>query len=318
MKNWQYAFIVFLGGCCYGALSTFVKLAYRVGFTPTQVTGGQYFFGTVLIWLLVLFTKKKRLSWLQVVKILASGIPFGFTGLLYYQSLQTLHASLAIIFLFQFVWVGAIFEWAFNKKKPSRRKLVSIGVLLIGSVLAANIVLGQTGEFSWQGMILGLLSAVTYTSFIFLSGSVEKDAPPVLKSALLSTGGLLVISILFPPTFLLDASVMSALFPYGLVLGFFGVALPPLLFSIGLPHVGPALGTILSASELPMAVTMSFFVLAENVTPLQWLGVLFIIVAIIGGNGKRDKKEEPVDCDPRDNPSLQAAYKKGEIYRRFL
>ena len=311
MKNWQYTFIVFLGGCCYGALSTFVKLAYRVGLTPTQVTGGQYFFGTVLIWLLVLFTKKKRLSWRQVVKILASGIPFGFTGLLYYQSLQTLHASLAIIFLFQFVWVGAIFEWVFNKKKPSRRKLISIAVLLIGSVLAANIALGQTGDFSWQGMILGLLSAVTYTSFIFLSGSVEKDAPPVLKSALLSTGGLLVISILFPPSFLLDASVMGTLFPYGLVLGFFGVALPPLLFSIGLPHVGPALGTILSASELPMAVTMSFFILAEKVTPLQWLGVLLIIVAIIGGNGRPNKKEEPVACDSRDSQSLRAAYKKG-------
>ncbi|MFK4998521.1 hypothetical protein ACI2OX_17990 [Bacillus sp. N9] len=40
----------------------------------------------------------------------------------------------------------------------------------------------------------------------------------------------------------------------------------PLLFSIGMPHIGPGLGTILSASELPVAVIMSALVLGEYVT----------------------------------------------------
>ncbi|GKS13122.1 hypothetical protein YDYSY3_41220 [Paenibacillus chitinolyticus] len=62
MKLWHYALIVFLGGCCYGILSTFVKLAYTAGFTVSAVIGGQYFFGAVLTWLAVLFTKKKKLT----------------------------------------------------------------------------------------------------------------------------------------------------------------------------------------------------------------------------------------------------------------
>lgn len=52
MKLWHYALIVFLGGCCYGILSTFVKLAYSAGFSTPEVTGAQYFFGTVLSWFL--------------------------------------------------------------------------------------------------------------------------------------------------------------------------------------------------------------------------------------------------------------------------
>lgn len=303
LKKWHYALIVFLGGCCYGILSTFVKLAYSAGFSSTEVTGGQYFFGTVLIWCVALFTKKKKLSLKQILKLLLCGLPFGLTGLFYYQSLKTLNASLAIIFLFQFVWIGAIFDWIFNKKKPSKQKLMSIGIVLIGSALAANVFSQKEGIFSWQGSIWGLLAAFTYTGFIFISSSVEKDTPPVLKSALLSTGALIVIFLLFPPKFLLDFSVLKGLTQYGLILGGFGVVLPPLLFSIGMPHVGPGLGTILSASELPMAVTLSSLVLSERVTWMQWIGVIIIFAAIIDCNIRSEKDDEELYNDVQESYS---------------
>ncbi|MFL6561307.1 MAG: EamA family transporter, partial [Bacillus sp. (in: firmicutes)] len=133
MKTWQYALIVFLGGCCYGVLSTFVKLAYTAGFTVTEVTGSQYLLGTMLIWGVALFSKKKKLTLPKIGKLLLSGVPLGLTGVFYYQSLQTLDASLAIIFLFQFVWIGSLIEWMVYKKIPSTGKMVSIGILIIGS-----------------------------------------------------------------------------------------------------------------------------------------------------------------------------------------
>ncbi|WP_066070417.1 EamA family transporter [Neobacillus soli] len=289
MKTWQYALIVFIGGCCYGALSTFVKLAYSAGFTVTEVTGSQYLLGTLLIWMVALFSKKKKLTLPKIGKLLLSGIPIGLTGVFYYQSLQTLHASLAIIFLFQFVWIGSFFEWIFYKKKPTTGKVVSIGILVIGSIFAAGLIAESSGEITWQGTVWGLLSALTYTTFIFLSSSVEKDIPPVQKSAFLSTGGLITVLLLFPPTDLFHLPVLMGVAPYGLFLGLFGVALPPLLFSIGMPHIGPGLGTILTASELPVAVILSSLVLAENVSISQWLGVALILAGIVAGNVKMSK-----------------------------
>ena len=287
MKLWHYALIVFLGGCCYGILSTFVKLAYAAGFTVTVVTGGQYFFGTILTWLAVLFTKKEKLTGIQTLKLLLSGIPSGLTGIFYYQSLQTLNASLAIILLFQFVWIGTLFEWVFQKKRPAQRKLISITILLIGSVLAANILFQEHAALTQQGTLWGMFAALTFATFIFLSGSVEKETPPILKSALLATGAALTVFIIFPPTFLFDFTVLAGLIPYGLLLGVFGVVLPPLLFSIGMPHVGSGLGTILTASELPVAVSMSSLVLAEQVSWPQWLGVAIILGGIAGSNLRR-------------------------------
>ncbi|MEF3307689.1 DMT family transporter [Paenibacillus sp. GYB004] len=284
MKTWHYACIVFLGGCCYGLLSTFVKLAYSAGFSVSAVSGGQYLFGALLSWLLVVVTKKRKLSFKRICQLLLSGIPFGLTGVFYYQSLQSLNASLAIIFLFQFVWIGTLLEWIVYKKKPTAGKMISIAVLLIGSVLAANVVSAGGIVLSWSGMAWALLSALTFTAFIFLSGSVGKDTPPAQKSALLSTGGLIVVFVLLPPTFLLDMSVLAGVAPYGLLLGFFGVVLPPLLFSIGMPRIGPGLGTILTASELPVAVSMSALVLAEHVSLMQWIGVVLILGGIAAGN----------------------------------
>lgn len=289
MKKWQYALIVFWGGCCYGILSTFVKLAYSAGYSVTEVTGGQYFFGTLITWLLVLFTKKKKITRSQTLKLLLSGIPFGLTGALYYQSLETLNASLAIILLFQFVWIGTLFEFIFYKKKPTKEKLISIFILLVGSILAGGIISIGEIRFSWQGTIWGLFSAFTFATFIFLSGSVGKDTPPLLKSALLSTGALLVVFLLFPPIYLFDLPTLVGVAPYGLLLGFFGVFLPPLLYSIGMPHIGPGLGTILTASELPVAVSMSALVLGESIGLSRWMGVVLILSGIMLGNVRHSK-----------------------------
>lgn len=305
LKSWHYALIVFLGGCCYGVLSTFVKLAYSANFSTSQVTGGQFFFGAVLIWIFFLFTKKKKLTFQQILKIVIAGIPFGLTGIFYYQSLLRLEASLAIIFLFQFVWIGTLFEWFFYKKRPTKEKLVSIIILLIGSALAANIVSQEGTIPSWEGILWGLLASLSFTTSIFVSGSIEKDTPPVQKSALMSTGSLIVVFTLYPPTFLFDFSVLSGVAPYGLLLGLFGVALPPLLFSIGMPHIGPGLGTILVASELPVAVTLSSFILLEQVSWIQWIGVVLILGGIIRGNiGLGHRKKKSVDHENVTNQKV--------------
>lgn len=286
MKTWHYALIVFLGGCCYGVLSTFVKLAYSAGFTVKEVTESQYLLGTLLIWMVALFSKKKKLTLPNIGKLLLSGIPVGLTGVFYYQSLQTLDASLAIIFLFQFVWIGTFIEWMVYKKIPSTGKMVSIGILIIGSILAAGIITDGGVKLTWQGTVWGLLSAFTYTALIFLSSSVGKDIPPVQKSALLSTGGLITVLLIFQPTSLLHLPVIMGVAPYGLFLGLLGVALPPLLFTIGMKHVGPGLGTILTASELPIAVILSSLVLAESVSLSQWFGVVLILGGIVAANVK--------------------------------
>ncbi|WP_342587635.1 DMT family transporter [Alteribacter populi] len=287
MKSWYYALFVFIGGCFLGALSTSVKLAYEAGFTIPQITISQFLFGTVLLWSVAVFSKRIKVSLKFTGILLLCGIPMSLTGTFYYFSLQTLDASLAIIFLFQFVWIGSLFEYILYRKVPTKLQWMAIAVLIIGSGLAAGLVTNGFSNLTWSGSIFGTLSAFTFTSFLFISGNVGKHIPPVQKSTILATGGFIFVFILFPPFAVFESTgKLVDIAPYGLFLGLFGVALPPFLFAIGMPRVGTGLGTILSASELPVAVILSAVVLSEIVHPLQWIGVVIILLGIMIGNLK--------------------------------
>ncbi len=279
MNIWKYALLVFLGGCSYGVVSTFVKLAYYEGFTVNDVTGTQYFFGAIMLWTLTIFIPKNKLSLKQLFILLISGTPMGLTGIFYNQSLKYVDASLAIILLLQFTWIGIILQLFLDKKVPSRKNLAATAVILFGSVLATGI-LSNSISFSFIGLGWGLLSALSFASFIYISGRTTIPIHPIQKSALMTTGATIFVFVILPPHFLINGSLTDGLLPFALFFAFFGSFLPPLLFNIGMPKVGSGLGNILSASELPTAITMSTLILKEHVMFSQWIGVTIILIGI--------------------------------------
>ena len=279
-----YAFIVFAAGACYGILSTFVKIAYASGLDLTDVTGVQCLFGMVFLWVGVLFTRKKRPTPFHVLSLLAVGIPMALTTIFYYRSLETLSASVAVVFLFQSIWMGSVVEAVLSRHFPSPLKCLSIILCLAGTFLAAGFLEGSQPLSLSSGMVWGLLAALSYTAVITASSLLGEGIPPALKGALMASGDTVLTFLILPPVFILTPSLWSTLLPYGLLLGIFGVALPPFLLSWGMPHVGPGLGSILVASELPVALIMALLVLGDSVSPLQWAGIACILVGIVLGN----------------------------------
>ena len=72
----------------------------------------------------------------------------------------------------------------------------------------------------------------------------------------------------------------GGLWIYGLILGLFGIVIPIYLFSIAVPKVGTAMTSILSAMELPVAITVSVILLSESLTVLQVVGIIIILVGM--------------------------------------
>lgn len=285
MKIWSYALLVFLGGCSYGVVSTFVKIGYSQGFKLSEITGSQYLLGSIMLWIISIFVPKVRLKGKQWLTLILSGIPMGLTGIFYNQTLNYVNASFAIILLLQFTWISIILQYLFEKKVPTRTNLIATGIILFGSLLASGFLKSEIA-FSLTGISFGLLAALSFALFIFLSGRTSIPIHPIYKSAIMTTGAALTIFVLLPPVFLVNDSLTNGLWIYGLLTGFFGSVIPPILFNIGMPKVGGSLGTILSASELPTAVTMSTIVLHETVTLFQWIGVVIILAGITYPNIK--------------------------------
>lgn len=274
-----WSLVVFLGACSYGVLSTIVKFAYDAGYTVDEVIGGQLFFAVMLSWLLALVLgrgKTTKKDWLSLIGV---GFTSGSTGILYYLCLQDLSASLAIVMLFQFTWIGLLLEAVVTRTRPSLDQVAAILVLLIGTVLASGV-FGSKQHFTWVGLLLGFLSALTYTLFIMFSGRVSVQVSPWNRNAIIMTGGMLLAFLIYPPKFLVTGALTGGLWKYALLLSIF-VVISILCMNLGVPRIGATLALILGSAELPTAVFMSRFVLQESVTFLQWLGVAVILVGIV-------------------------------------
>ena len=114
-----YPLLVLLGGCCYGILATIVKLAYDAGYSFDEVVVSQYFSGWVLLGifcvLLAVFRRPDLASLRyrpgrRILVLLITGVVTCSVCLLYYLSLETLPASIAVVLLFQFTWIGVILD----------------------------------------------------------------------------------------------------------------------------------------------------------------------------------------------------------------
>lgn len=275
-----YGLLVFLAGCSYGLISTIYKLAYQQNFTVGEVVGSQNYAGLLMLLILNLLFFRPNVKLSQIPKLMAVGIPSALTGIFYAQSLQTLPAAVAVVFLFQFAWIGIAIESIALRKWPSYDKVIAIPFLLGGTLMAGGIFeLGKI-SISLNGAIWGLLASITFALFIFLSGRVVTELPAINRSLFIIVGAVITISLIYPPKFFINGALLGELPIYGFIMGIFGTVIPPLFFAIGIPHIGSGLASILSSSELPVAVLVAALLLGEQISPLRWLGIGITLVGI--------------------------------------
>lgn len=295
---WRNALYVFMGACSFGTLSSVVKLAYKKGFIPAEIISIQVTFGAAILWSLFFLSKRFRpqiqsppKSSRSYLHLMLSGLSTGTVSILYYLCVQQVPASIAIVLLMQFVWIGTLLDYLIFKVIPNKVQLICTLIVLLGTLLAAGIFQENTGQLPLGGLLLGLGAATAYAIFLMVNGRVGNQFPAVHKSALMMSGAFLLVFIIYPPEYLWNGRLGDGLWLYGLFLSSFGTVLPPLLYALGIPKLGVAKSSIISSAELPVAVGVSFFLLGESVHVLQWAGVLIILLGIILPNIK--PKENP-------------------------
>ncbi|MFE6076624.1 DMT family transporter [Paenibacillus sp. NPDC057886] len=275
------SFCVFLGACCFGIPSTVVKLAYQKGFAFQEVMISQFGIGWLVLLILMLLFGRRKVTGKQFLKLAGVGLCTCLTGVMYFLALQSIPASIAVVLLFQFTWIGVIIEAVVNKQWPEKSTIISVIILFVGTMMAGGILGAGEIQLNLKGTLLGLAAALMMALFVFFSGRVETQMSPITRSFYSSTGGLILLTILFTPKVYVEVSLFdNGLWLYGFILAVFGVVLPVLLFALGAPKISTGLATILGAGELPVAVITSVLLLSEQVTVLQWIGVIVILLGI--------------------------------------
>lgn len=285
---------VALGATSYGMLATFVKLAYNEGFTTAEVTTSQFIYGILGVLLINFFQKTKNKE--QVVKaskknifqLMLAGTSLGMTSVFYYLCVRYINVSIAIVLLMQTVWMGVLLEWILDKKAPSTQKIISVFIVLIGTVLATNIMKSSIA-IDWRGIFWGFFAAASFTTTMFTANKVGLGISSAQRSLYMLLGGAVIVFFfsIYTQTTPFNFEIFLK---YGLFVALFGTIIPPLLMNIGFPITGIGLGSIVSSLELPVSVLMAFFILDETVVLSQWVGILLIIAAIVIMNIKLANK----------------------------
>ncbi|MGX6591487.1 Threonine/homoserine efflux transporter RhtA [Cetobacterium ceti] len=278
--------IVLLGGMSFGVLSTIVKKSYDAGMNLGQVSVAQALLGALLLWAFILFKKlsdkeyKLNFTKKEAITLMVSGISTACTSIVYYKSLQYLSASMAILLLFQFTWIGNIIECILDRKLMEKKKVIALVILIGGTLLASNVLIDGF-NINPMGLLFGILAALCYCVFMYVNGKVVTNVNPIQRSAWMITGATIFLTIVFYKSLFTGNASLFVEFEYGIPLALFGNVIPPVFFSIGVPIVGIGLSSILGSIELPVATLCSVIVLHEQTSLIRWVGIILILTAII-------------------------------------
>ena len=289
-------FLVGLGATTYGMLATFVKMAYTENYTTAEVTTSQFILGIIGILLINLFQKIKnkntavKASSRNIFQLMLAGTSLGMTSVFYYLAVKYIPVSIGIVLLMQTVWMGVLLEMILEKKLPSKQKVISVFIVLIGTVLATNLINNEV-QLDWHGIMWGMFAAASFTTTMFTANSVATNISSAQRSLYMLLGGAIIV---------FGFSIATQVTPFnyaifakwGIILALFGTIIPPMLMNAGFPLTGIGLGSIVSALELPVSVMMAYILLNEDVNATQWFGIVLIIAAIVIMNVNFKKNKE--------------------------
>lgn len=273
---------ILIGASFFGFTPIFAKIGFSHGYSLGQINIVQMIISFILLWSLTLIKRAsfKGLHRKNILQVMVTGCFIGLTSIFYYGSMQYLPASLAIILMFQFVWIGIILEWIFSKIKPSKLTVLSILLILVGVFFASNFVNGDINGLPLKGFVFGILSAFTYAGFIFCSGKVAVNVDPWTRSSLMVTGSTILVLVVFMADIPAVLPLEKDLLTTAVGVSLFGAVLPPLFFAAGAPLVSGGMANILTSIELPIAILSASLILSEAVSPFQWFGIVIILAAI--------------------------------------
>ncbi|MFC4801893.1 DMT family transporter [Neobacillus sp. GCM10023253] len=281
MRKYLYPLLVIIAASSYGVVSTIIKLAMNSGFSASEAVTSQFFIGFCIAVSIYFLTSRTKISFKGIKMLIFAGILTGFTNIVYGHSLNYLPASLAVVLLFQFTWIGMLISCITKRQLPTRIEFISILLLVLGTIPAAGLIDVDLTKIPLQGWIWGLAAAFCYSLFLYVNGRA---------TARMNTSGRLVFVSFF--AFMMSAAFQSpeiiwngtlfneGLWIYGLALGLFGMIFPVFLFTIAVPKVGLGMTSILSAIELPIAVMVSVILLSETVSTIQVAGIVIILLGI--------------------------------------
>ena len=264
----------------YGTTAIFAKIAYAQGATMISMLAARFTIACLVIWLLILVTRQPAGISLPDLKQMAllSTLGYGIGSTFYFLAVKMLPASLASMLLYMYPVLVVVAELLLYRRQVTRVK----GVALFLSTAGLVLILGATVRgMNAAGIVFGLGAAVAYSAYLLYGDKVAKEKPP-----LLTTGYMLAFAAAgFTLYALISGTLVFNLSPTGwwsiAGLAVISTAMAILTLFIGLQWLEASHAAIISTFEPVFTVVCAAMLFSEVIHPLQVLGGLLVLGAIL-------------------------------------
>lgn len=262
---------------------TFSKRAYESGANTVGVLIVRFTTAAILMLLIRQFSSGQRV-WpkprLMFDLFLLGAIGYSGAAFFYFTAIENMSTGVSIVIWYIYPVFVVLIGWAVFKTKPKRQTIFS----LISAMIGVAITAGQPGNATTKGVILVLLSSLTYT-FYTLSGS------RAFKKTDLYTGVTFVMTgaaTAFWLYWLLAPATTPVTFPQqtsGWVwigtLAIFSTVLSTSTLFAGLKILGPNTTSVVNTVEPVLNIVAGILFLNEVFSLQQGVGAVFVIGALV-------------------------------------
>jgi drug/metabolite transporter (DMT)-like permease len=270
----------------FGAMAVFGKLAYDEGTTVGTLLSARFALAAILFWALVIAGGEASAGLRALPRrdlLIALGLgAFGYAAQAgcFFAALDRIDASLLSLLLYTYPSMVAVAAILLRRERADARRFTAL--LLASGGLVLVLANAKAGTLDPVGAALALAAAMVYTTYILTSQGIAGRMSPMVLSALVCTGatvtltaGTALIGDLEP------GAVTAAGWGWLLSLAVVSTVVAVSLFFAGLKRVGPSSAAILSTAEPVVTVILAFLVFGEVLGPLQLLGGMLVIVAVL-------------------------------------
>lgn len=267
-----------LSALSFGTLPIFGKLAYRSGVNVQSLLALRFLAAGLVLTAAVLLRRRKLPGRYTMLGLMGLG-GLGYVGqsAAYFNSLRYVPAAVTSILLYTYPAIVTILSVRFYGSRLGRARAAALVLALLGSVLVAS----PGGGLRWEGVVLGLLSAVVYSAYILTGKRVMEDVDAVTAVTVisLSAGATYLVFTIGTGTLTLprDAGGWLAVLGLAIIATVIGAG----AFLAGLRRTDPGRASLISTLEPVSTTVLAALIFGETLAGGQLMGAALVLGAVV-------------------------------------
>lgn len=277
--------LVLAATLCWSTSGTFIRLilnnfafdAWTLAFWRDLFT-----FAMFLLIAVALGAKRLRVARRDLISLAAMGaISIGLFHVIWNQAVQMIPVAVATVLNYTAPFFVVLFAWILWRERPTRVQWAALFLAFVGCLLVTGAYDFRNTNLNWLGLLMGLLSGLTYgTLSIFGKSALKKYDPWTVMTYAFGFGALTVF-ILQPIGIVQSITLPPLAWPAVGVLALISTVAGFSFYMNGLKTLSASSASITATLEPVIATGLAFVLLGETVSVIQMVGGALVIGAVM-------------------------------------